>query len=265
MGSSVINGEQCSVVNLRDQHGAGELKRVVLEVKGVRKRYQEQAIIKGMNLTIHEGEFVAIIGKSGCGKSTLLRLIAGLEEVSEGAIIQNQKRLKGINGSARMMFQNGRFLPWKKVLDNIGIGLQGNWKPRAVDALDAVGLSGFADNYPITLSGGQKQRIALARALVHQPDLLLLDEPLGALDALTRLEMQSLIESVWRKHGLTCILVTHDVEEAVRLADRVILLEDGTVKDDIAIKLLRPRAKSSPAFNRYTEQLLNKILNSSHK
>lgn len=265
MGSSVINDERCSVVHLRDQHGAGELKRVVLEVKDVRKRYQELAIIKGMNLTIHEGEFVAIIGKSGCGKSTLLRLIAGLEEQSEGAIIQNQKLLKGINGSARMMFQNGRFLPWKKVLDNIGIGLHGNWKPRAVDALDAVGLSGFADNYPITLSGGQKQRIALARALVHQPDLLLLDEPLGALDALTRLEMQSLIESVWKKHGLTCILVTHDVEEAVRLADRVILLEDGTVKDDIAIKLPRPRSQSSAAYHRYTEQLLNKILNSSHK
>lgn len=244
-------------------HSQDELygsKKVVLELRNIRKHYQDQQVLKGVNLTIREGEFVAIIGRSGCGKSTLLRLIAGLEQQTEGEVEQNRQPLAGINHSARLMFQNGRFLPWKKVVDNVGIGLNGHWKKSAVEALEAVGLSGFADKYPLTLSGGQKQRVALARALINQPELLLLDEPLGALDALTRMEMQDLIEKVWKKQGLTCILVTHDVEEAVRLADRVILLEQGVVSEDLAIPLERPRTRTSASFNHYTEQLLHKLL-----
>lgn len=236
-------------------------KPIRLKIDGLKKSYQDHTILKDINLTFHKGEFIVIIGKSGCGKSTLLRLIAGLEQPTGGTILQKETPLTGINVSARMMFQNGRFLPWKKVLNNIGIGLRGDWKPKAKEALAAVGLFGYENKYPLTLSGGQKQRIALARALIHQPDLLLLDEPLGALDALTRMEMQNLIENVWKKHGLTCVFVTHDVEEAVRLADRVILIDNGKVKKDLRISLARPRVRTSPEFNRYAETLLNQILN----
>jgi ABC-type nitrate/sulfonate/bicarbonate transport system, ATPase component len=231
-----------------------------LKLNGIRKSYANQQVLDGLTFTVNKGEFIAIIGKSGCGKSTLLRLIAGLEKASGGMLLQNGKPLQGINRSARMMFQNGRLLPWEKVIDNVGIGLGGEWKTAAAKALSHVGLAGYADNYPARLSGGQKQRVALARALVHQPQLLLLDEPLSALDALTRLEMQILIESVWKRTGLTSILVTHDVEEAVRLADRVILLENGCVHDVFKIDLPRPRKKSDFRFGVYTEAILGKIM-----
>src|SRR5690606_14268082 len=135
-------------------------------------------------------------------------------------------------------------LPWKKVIDNVGLGLTGNWRERALEALAAVGLSDKADQWPATLSGGQKQRVALARALIHQPHLLLLDEPLGALDALTRIEMQQLIEKLWRQHGFTVLLVTHDVAEAVAVADRVILIEQGRIGLDLTVDVARPARRT---------------------
>jgi sulfonate transport system ATP-binding protein len=135
------------------------------------------------------------------------------------------------------MFQEARLLPWKKIIDNVGLGLKGNWRPQALEALEAVGLADRANEWPAALSGGQKQRVALARALIHQPRLLLLDEPLGALDALTRIEMQQLIERLWQQHGFTVLLVTHDVSEAVAIADRVILIEDGEVGLDLHVEL----------------------------
>jgi len=143
------------------------------------------------------------------------------------------------------MFQDARLLPWKRVIDNVGLGLSGDWRPRAEQALAEVGLAERANEWPAALSGGQKQRVALARALIHQPRLLLLDEPLGALDALTRIEMQQLIERLWLQHGFTVLLVTHDVSEAVAMADRVILIEDGAIGLDLAVDLL-PRASTSP-------------------
>ncbi|GER66798.1 aliphatic sulfonates import ATP-binding protein SsuB 1 [Weizmannia acidilactici] len=236
-------------------------EQFVLKAEHVGKAYGDLHVLKDINLQIAKGEFVAVVGKSGCGKSTLLRLIAGLEQPTEGTITQNGEKVAGTNGRARMMFQDGRLLPWKKVIDNIDLGLTGGFKDKAMEALRSVGLEDKAKHYPQFLSGGQKQRVALARALIHEPELLLLDEPLGALDALTRMEMQNLIEEVWIKNQFTAILVTHDVEEAVRLADRVILLADGEVKMDKAISLPRPRIRTQPAFAAYTEGILGEILN----
>lgn len=231
-----------------------------LQLNHIAKSYQDLKVLEDVTLRVKRGEFIAIIGKSGCGKTTLLRLIAGLETVTGGSIIQDDVPLQGINRSARVMFQNGRLLPWKKVIDNVGVGLKGEWKDAARKMLRHVGLEEWSDQYPAKLSGGQKQRVALVRALVHQPDLLLLDEPLSALDALTRLDMQDLVESIWEAQRLTAILVTHDVEEAVRLADRVILLEKGRISLDIPIDLIRPRKRFNPKFGRYVEEILAKII-----
>lgn len=232
----------------------------ILNLEGVRKTYHLHPVLKELDLSISQGEFVSIVGKSGCGKSTLLRIIAGLEKVSEGVVKVNGEELTTINEEARMMFQDGRLLPWKTILQNVGLGLTGDWKPKAMYVLNSVGLKDRADHYPASLSGGQKQRVALARALVHEPKLLLLDEPLGALDALTRMEMQQLIESVWKDNRLTAILVTHDVEEAVLLSDRVIVIGEGEIVMNKMIDLPRPRSRSNPTFHHYSEEILEVIM-----
>jgi sulfonate transport system ATP-binding protein len=236
-----------------------------LQIDGLTKQYDKRMVLNGIDLEIAEGEFVAIVGKSGCGKSTLLRILAGLEEVSSGSIKIKGEPLTGLNKNARIMFQDGRLLPWNRILDNVGLGLTGDWRQDALEALKSVGLEDRAGDWPSKLSGGQKQRVALARALVHQPDLLLLDEPLGALDALTRIEMQDLIESLWRINNFTSILVTHDVEEAVAIADRVILIEDGKIVMDRLIDLPRPRQRAQVAFNTYVDDILQRILTSNHR
>src|SRR5690606_25619477 len=156
--------------------------------------------------------------------------------------------------------QDARLLPWKRVIDNVGLGLSGDWRPRADQALAEVGLAERADEWPAALSGGQKQRVALARALIHQPRLLLLDEPLGALDALTRIEMQHLIERLWLQHGFTVLLVTHDVSEAVAVADRVILIEDGAIGLDLAVDLPRPRNRGSATLAALEARVLDRVL-----
>ncbi|WP_348945212.1 ATP-binding cassette domain-containing protein [Chitinibacter sp. FCG-7] len=213
---------------------------VSLQLKGIERRFGEQTVLHALDLNIAPGEFIAIVGRSGCGKSTLLRLIAQLDEPSGGKIIANNKPLEQSQVETRLMFQEARLLPWKTVLANVGLGLIGNWEDQALAALQEVGLAEHAHKWPSQLSGGQKQRVALARALIHQPELLLLDEPLGALDALTRIEMQQLIERLWQTHGFTVLLVTHDVQEAVALADRVILLDQGQVGLDQTIALPPP-------------------------
>jgi sulfonate transport system ATP-binding protein len=157
------------------------------------------------------------------------------------------------------MFQDSRLLPWKRVLDNVALGLQGG-KDKAEQVLQKVGLQERKAEWPAVLSGGQRQRVALARALVHDPELLLLDEPLGALDALTRIEMQQLIETLWRERGFTAVLVTHDVQEAIALADRVVLIEDGRITLDERIALPRPRARGSAAFAHLEEHILARVL-----
>ncbi|WP_254052786.1 ATP-binding cassette domain-containing protein [Bacillus sp. V59.32b] len=227
---------------------------------GIQKSYDSRQVLKGIDLHIRFGEFIAIVGKSGCGKSTLLRLVAGLEPYDKGSISINGKTLDRLNKEARMMFQDGRLLPWKRVIDNVGMGLTGDWKREALKALRNVGLAERSGDWPGKLSGGQKQRVALARALAHKPDILLLDEPLGALDALTRIEMQELIEAIWTEKKFTSILVTHDVEEAVAIADRVILIEDGKIVLNKAIQLPRPRHRSQQAFANYVAEILDRIM-----
>ncbi|WP_013321226.1 ATP-binding cassette domain-containing protein [Gloeothece verrucosa] len=231
-----------------------------LKVLGLSKVFGTQTVLRDLDLEVSPGEFVAIVGRSGCGKSTLLRLIAGLEPPTKGGILIDGKPLRQLNSVARIMFQDARLLPWKPVLENVGLGLRGNWKPRAMEALKQVGLADRAPDWVSVLSGGQRQRVALARALVSEPRLLLLDEPLGALDALTRVEMQQLIEKLWNEQHFTTLLITHDVEEAVMLGDRVVLLEAGQVKMDLSISLARPRHRSDPIFVTLVEHILAQVL-----
>lgn len=234
---------------------------VRLEVRGVDKRYGTRDVLKKAELVIAPGEFVAIVGRSGCGKSTLLRLVAGLEPASAGDIRIDGNRVDGLqSGSTRIMFQDARLLPWKRVQDNVALGLPPERRGAAADVLARVGLGDRLGEWPARLSGGQRQRVALARALVHDPRLLLLDEPLGALDALTRIEMHRLIEGLWRQSGFTALLVTHDVQEAVALADRVILIEDGQIALDQRIALPRPRVHGDAAFAQLEKRILDRVL-----
>ena len=184
---------------------------IPLAIENIEKSFGKRQVLKGIDLHIPAGQFVAVVGRSGCGKSTLLRLLAGLDQPSGGQLLAGSGSLSAVREDIRLMFQDSRLLPWKRVIDNVGLGLSGNWRKQAEEALAAVGLADRAHEWPAALSGGQKQRVALARALIHRPRLLLLDEPLGALDALTRIEMQQLIERLWQQHGFTVLLVTHDV------------------------------------------------------
>lgn len=236
-----------------------KVRGVDIELRSIGKQYGGRDVLRGVNLEIAAGEFVAIVGRSGCGKSTLLRLLSGLEAVDAGKIKFSTDDQGTHQPQIRIMFQDSRLLPWKSVLDNVALGLP-HARDQALEALENVGLKARAEEWPAVLSGGQRQRIALARALVHKPDLLLLDEPLGALDALTRIEMQQLIEKLWRERGFTAVLVTHDVQEAIALADRVVLIEDGRITLDQSIALARPRARGQAAFAKLEEQILSRVL-----
>ncbi|WP_322104733.1 ATP-binding cassette domain-containing protein [Paraburkholderia sp. J41] len=240
---------------LRTHEGAGD---AAVELRGVGKRFGERPVLSDFDLAIERGSFVSIVGRSGCGKSTLLRLIAGLETPDAGAVVR-----RGVGGTTletRIMFQDARLLPWKTVLQNVMLGLGRGARDDARAVLDEVGLLARADDWPAQLSGGQRQRVALARALVHRPSLLLLDEPLGALDALTRIEMHALIERLWREHRFTALLVTHDVHEAVALGDRILLVEAGRIALDQAVPLARPRARVDARFAELEERVLQRVL-----
>jgi sulfonate transport system ATP-binding protein len=237
------------------QTTATEKRGIRVAVKSLFKSYSGRDVLKSIDLTLEPGEFVAVVGRSGCGKSTLLRLIAELETADRGTLVfdDDVKRPE-----TRIMFQDSRLLPWKRVLNNVALGLPKN--NGALHALKQVGLAERGGEWPAVLSGGQRQRVALARALVHDPELLLLDEPLGALDALTRIEMQQLIESLWQQRGFTALLVTHDVQEAIALADRVVLIEDGRITLDERVPLARPRARGNAAFAQLEERILSRVL-----
>lgn len=235
-----------------------------LTIRGLRKSYGNNEVLRGIDLHIPAGQSVAIVGKSGCGKSTLLRLIAGLEQPSAGSIEFGDH--DGHAGDhVRVMFQEPRLLPWARVLSNVEVGLGRDRKSvdakiRADEALKEVGLDEKRNQWPASLSGGQKQRVALARALVSHPRVLALDEPFGALDALTRISMQRLFERVWRDQGFTAILVTHDVSEAVALADRVLVIEDGRIAHDIDVDLARPRQRGSAELAALEGNILRELL-----
>jgi sulfonate transport system ATP-binding protein len=233
---------------------------VRLQIAGLAKAYAGRRVLADFELTVAEGEFVAIVGRSGCGKSTLLRLIAGLEISDSGTIHYDGAPHRGLHPAMRIMFQDARLLPWRRVLANVALGLSPAERPRARAVLEQVGLTDRAGDWPAALSGGQRQRVALARALVHDPRLLLLDEPLGALDALTRIDMQQVLEGLWRQRGFTALLVTHDIAEAIALADRVILLEEGRITMDVVVTLPRPRRRGHAGFAALEESILNRVL-----
>jgi sulfonate transport system ATP-binding protein len=231
---------------------------LAVRLRGARRGFGERRVLDGVDLDIAPGEFVAVVGRSGSGKSTLLRLIAGLDAPEAGEV-----RLDGAPAAARrtqvrVMFQDGRLLPWRRVAANVRLGLpRAAWR-RAETALRSVGLDDRAGDWPRQLSGGQRQRVALARALATEPGLILLDEPLGALDALTRLEMQRLIEMLWQRHRFTAVLITHDVAEAALLGDRILLLEDGHFTMDLRVDVPRPREPA--ALGAIEETVLSRLL-----
>ena len=233
-----------------------------INIEQLHKFYGKVKVLEDLDLHITPGEFIAIVGRSGCGKSTLLRLIADLEQPSYGEIkFKSALNFReGITSDdIRVMFQDPRLLPWKNILKNVQLGVDKSQHGKAHELLKKVGLDEKADLWPAQLSGGQRQRAALARALSHTPRILLLDEPLGALDALTRLDMQSLIERLWLEQGFTTILVTHDVSEAVQLADRIILLDKGHIAHQFAVDLPRPRQKNA-RFAELEQQVLSAVL-----
>ena len=216
-----------------------------------------------MSLQIGCGEVVAIVGRSGSGKSTLLRLIAGLDKPTAGRVFIDDEPLPpGINPRARLMFQDAALLPWLSVLENVLLATPRGSDRRQVAraALEQVGLAAREREWPLVLSGGQRQRVALARALASAAELILFDEPLGALDALTRLEMQNLIERLWLESRFSAVLVTHDVEEAVALADRVLVMEGGKLIFETAVDLERPRAHSGRVFIELKESVLAQVM-----
>ena len=242
-----------------------ESRATSVNARGLGKSFGAKRVLRNLDLDVPAGQFLAIVGRSGCGKSTLLRLIAGLDSVDAGRIKYGDDGAANAGSVARVMFQEPRLLPWANVLANVEVGLgaergEPDAHRRALDALRAVGLAERAGEWPSVLSGGQKQRVALARALVSRPRLLALDEPLGALDALTRIEMQRLLETVWRSEGFTAILVTHDVSEAIALADRIAVIEDGDIGLDIAVDLPRPRHRGAAEFGALEEHVLEKLL-----
>jgi sulfonate transport system ATP-binding protein len=237
---------------------------LALTIRDLHKSFGDHEVLRGIDLHIPAGQFVAVVGRSGCGKSTLLRLIAGLETASAGTVsFSEQPRPEDL----RVMFQEPRLLPWARVLSNVEVGLgrdraSADAQTRAENALVEVGLGDKRGQWPAVLSGGQKQRVALARALVSHPRVLAFDEPLGALDALTRISMQRLLERVWHDQAFTAILVTHDVSEAVALADRVLVIEDGRIAHDIDVDIPRPRRRGSADLAALEGSILRDLLQS---
>ncbi|MCP9627035.1 ABC transporter ATP-binding protein [Rhodopseudomonas palustris] len=220
-------------------------------------------VLDRVSLNARPGEFVALLGPSGCGKSTLLRLVAGLEPPCSGRLLEDGRPITGPNPSRVVVFQDPTLFPWRTVWKNVALGLEAQGiikseRHRVDAALQLVGLSGFANAYPHQLSGGMAQRVSLARALVNDPDILILDEPLGKLDSLTRLSMQTEIVSLWQRNGFTTLLVTHDVEEALFLAQRVVVFSErpARLKADIAVDLPYPRHRGDPVLADLRRQIL---------
>lgn len=229
----------------------------VVDVHGLTRAFGDQQVLEGLELQIEDGEFVAMLGRSGSGKSTLLRVLAGLDGQVTGSV--------RVPRSRAVVFQNPRLLPWRRALANVTFALPdaGPDAPsraaRGRSALDEVGLAEKAKAWPLSLSGGEAQRVSLARALVREPDLLLLDEPFGALDALTRLKMYGLLHELWSRRHMAVLHVTHDVDEAILLADRVVVLSGGRVSLDRRVELPFPRTRSDDGFDDLRRALLAEL------
>ena len=224
----------------------------VVTATGVRRSFGSAVVLDGVDLTIGPGEVVALLGGSGSGKSTLLRILVGLDPDATGSV--------SVPREHAVVFQEHRLLPWKRVADNVALGVTGpDVRGRSAAALAEVGLADRGRSWPVELSGGQSQRVAVARALVREPRVLLLDEPFGALDALTRLKMQDLFGRLRARHGFAALLVTHDVDEALLLADRALLLDGGRIAEEITVPLTYPRAPDDPGFGPLRRHLLDRL------
>ena len=233
---------------------------IILDIHHVSKEFKtKQRTVKAIdnvNFKVNRGEFLSVIGPSGCGKTTLLRLIAGLETNYQGDILLNGKRVEKPGLDRGVIFQDHRLLPWLTIEENLALGLTDDKhqiKALVKQYLHKVDLDGFEHAYPRQLSGGMSQRASIARALIRQPDILLLDEPLGALDALTRYNMQEELEKIWMNNNTTMIMITHDIEEAVYLSDRIVVLDARPckVKEVFTISLPHPRDRASKEFEEY--------------
>jgi sulfonate transport system ATP-binding protein len=247
-----------------------------LEIRNIAKSFmidgRIHSVFSRFDLDIEPGEFIAIVGESGSGKTTLLRIIAGLETADAGSVLLGGRWLDGVGKERGMVFQEPRLLPWLTVRKNVGIGLELRKLPRLVvdrtvtEFLELVGLGNFGAAYSSQLSGGMTQRVGIARALVTEPEILLLDEPLGALDAMTKLRMQRELKRIWLERNLTMIMVTHDIEEAVYLADKIVVMSGGRegIGEVVPVSTSRPRDRSSGEFAELRETLLRQFNLASH-
>jgi len=239
-----------------------------LDIRHLSKQYTVEGeplqVLSDIDLRIEPGEFVSIVGTSGCGKSTLLRLVVGLEDDYQGEILLDGQRIVGTSLDRGIVFQEHRLFPWLTVEDNIGLGLinasltEGQKRMQVREHIELVGLQGFEKAWPHQLSGGMAQRVAIARALVNRPEILLLDEPFGALDAMTRAHLQQELLRIWQAEGITTILVTHDVEEAVFLGDKVVVMEPrpGRIRRIVPVPLAHPRQRATAAFGAIKDGVL---------
>ena len=243
----------------------------LIEIESVGRTYidtNDNAVeaLRAISFSVRKGEFLSIIGPSGCGKTTLLRLIAGLDTPEEGQITLEGKKITAPGPERGYVFQQGSLFPWLTVEKNIAVGLKarGVYKENREDVarfIDLIGLEGFADSYPHQISGGMAQRVAIARALINRPVALLLDEPMGALDAFTRADLQDKLLEIWEKNGTTMVLVTHDVDEAVYLSDRIVVMtpRPGKISEIIDVDLPRPRDRAADDFTALRGAILEKL------
>lgn len=242
-----------------------------VRIDGLSKRYESNAesvrALENVSFDVADGEFVCIVGPSGCGKTTLFRIIAGLEAASSGTVSLSGDPVEGPTADMGVVFQEYHLFPWRTVRGNVAFGLEKQGVPEAErrrrvdDLVDLVGLDGFEDSYPKALSGGMKQRVAIARALAVEPELLLMDEPFGAVDAQTRAMLQRELIEIWEQTDKTVLFVTHDIEEAITLADRIVVMakSPGRVDEIVEVDIPRPRSRSDDEFGRYYEHILGLI------
>jgi NitT/TauT family transport system ATP-binding protein len=246
----------------------------MIEIRGVHKEFvkgeRRVVALQDIDLTVAEREFVAILGPSGCGKSTLLNMVAGFDLPTQGSVKVAQEEITAPAPSRGVVFQEPALFPWLTVMDNVVFGPKtvgqraADYRPRAAQIIEQIGLSGFEASYPAELSGGMRQRVGIARVLIMEPKVLLMDEPFGSLDAQTRTQMQELLLSLWERHQQTVLFITHDIEEAVLLADRVCVMtaRPGRIKKSIEVRMPRPRSiesTTSPEFNALRREVLDLI------
>ncbi|MGS0765657.1 ABC transporter ATP-binding protein [Syntrophomonas curvata] len=248
------------------------MQEEIIDIKDVSKMFAtEQGLsiqaLEPVSLRVKENDFICLVGPSGCGKSTLLRIMAGLEQASSGQILYRGSMVTKPDKRLGMVFQEYSLLPWRTVLDNVGLGLELARKPAeycrktAIKYLEMVGLENFAGSYPYELSGGMRQRVAIARALANDPDVLLMDEPFGALDAHTRIILQKELLKVWEANRKTIVFVTHSVDEAIYLADRIVVMTagPGNIKGQIDVSMPRPRDRANPAYGKLSARILDML------